>query len=351
MQIIINKYLVLLLPLLLLIGCQNTPHNSKITPASPEAVLIEYLHANFEAGWFNHSKKSYALLAKQDRQYKSLKEYLSGNKKLIPELRSFLTQNSRIEFIETTKSQQKTTLKYKITSPIYNEFSNYITHWLSGDSEKQKELLKEFQSLPKDQYKSSIETQDLVFEDGSWKIFIDYVTLKKIDALNDQADKLIPQVYLCEFKHADHLFRDFDKLLKVKSIYQKILETDPDNSISSRLKTIDNCIAKGVIYDKNRNYVVANNVRVSETQNSNMTISGELANYSNLAFSEVGITVHYLDKYGTTIHIKKYTPIYSSSPEVNRLPPGYKYEFWYVETDIPNNWNHQIKVYVTNLEI
>jgi hypothetical protein len=330
--------------------------NESSPQQGPEDVLLKYLDAQLKAGMFSKSKETYRLLSQKDKDTTTEEEYLSrgasGASSLSQAVATALLE--KISHTIKTNVAEGDTVRIEVETSfpdLPDDIQGAIVKTDDADLEK-----KALSYLKSDavRLKTTVEPYTLVKEAEGWRVFLDLGKEKRIRALVDQAEALVPSLDMLGPIDGVVLESMKSKLLSAQEKYKEALSLGDDFRAKSNLTYLEEKIDKLRFYEQYKDKLEIKNVRVAEGRYGGQGVFGEIKNNGDVALTRVGIIIYFLDKNGSAVHEMTQHPVFitktSFGEDAIPLKPNYSRQFGYKADSAPNDWAEKVKVVVSDVE-
>lgn len=331
----LTRHAILVLSLLtILAGCN-------LFGPSPKDVLSQYLDSYYKGDF----AKSYEKLSSSDKSTKSQQEFaesFGGYGTLMK------AAAGKVSFVvkDVKVTGNKAVATVDVTSPDLSSFAGDFMgaafRSAFGGQDSRKELDKAIAERLKSKdlpMATNTEEHELIKDKDGWRVYLGWEHLKKIAELKKQAEKLEKQ----------------KKFAEAKAKYGEVLSLVRDAEASKKQKEMDDKIAKYKDIQAYLPSVEVRNISVGKGFLGDTGVFGEVKNKGDKTLKKVEVTAYCLDKSGTVVFEKSYSPIlvseYSYSMRGNKpLKPNYSEQFGFKVNEAPSDWSGKVKVEVTDLE-
>jgi len=329
-------FLVLLFP-----ACKN------IFGPGPEKILGTFINLTLE----NKHEEAYSYISSKDHSVKNLKVYLD-EKKTNP-FTSSVPLKSSFKILSVKTDGQRATAEVEISEPDFAKVFQDILgvallSSLGGDGKKEieKEIAKKYEKgeIP---LVSKKESYQLVKEEAGWKVFFDWETAMKVEALLKEAKDLYAakkyEEALNKYKQAEGLDGDNDEVTKgIEETTKKYEE----------FKQKEEYIKNILLYDLKAKYYS------TYLQKRVPGVEFKLKNKGSKTLNKVEVTVFFKDKTGAVIAEETYHPVIVtefSLMDNKPLKPNY---IWKLEQgrfmqakSVPSEWKQgSVAAKITDIE-
>jgi hypothetical protein len=325
-------------PLLLPVACDRYPESG------PEAALNNYLDAYYKGRY----EEAYGYISSQDRSVKNLKSYLAENKNNANPLEAAYAKNIAIDIVTTNATDAQASARALITLPDINYMLKGLGSKVSGsvpgsvDTQKAGKLLAQKYSGKEVPTRSKEETYQLVREQGTWKIHLDWQAEivarekeERIAALLEEARQL----------------RQSGSLQSAIEKYEQVLELDSEIILAKQ--GIADTKREIKEYEEKQEYI--KNVSLYDLKAKFYTIYADnklpgvefkLKNNGERLLREIEVTVYFKDSNGKTIAEERYHPVLAMKKSYNGdqviLKQNYIWQMengnFYKAASVPTEW-------------
>jgi hypothetical protein len=297
----IIRSLLLAIALLLPLACGKSPGST------PDAVLTTYLDAYYKGRY----EEAYGQVSSQDRSVKTLQDYLAENKNTASPLAEIFADNIAIKVLSASESDATVTARVAITLPDIDGMLKGLTGTATGSAPTAVDTGKAGRALAKKYERKEVptiskkETYQLVREQGTWKVHLDWqaeiITRqkeKRIAALLEEARQL---------RQSGSLQSALEKYAQVLALDSEIVLADQGIEDTKReireYQDKQEYIKKVSLYDlKAKFYTVYADNKVPG-------VEFKLKNNGERLLREVEVTVYFKDTTGKTIAEERYHPV------------------------------------------
>lgn len=324
---------------------------------SPEEIVLTFLNESLKAGASGRSKETYRLLSHRDKDITSENEYLSSvasgasniSETTLSALGKKISKSIKTSIIEGDSA----TIAVEISTPrLPHNLRKALLDSITPELEANVVSYLESSEL---QFDANIESYKLVREPDGWKVFLDFGTKKKIEALVDDADALVGSSQMLWPIDGSVLESMKPKLLSAQEKYEKALSLGDDFTAKSHLENVNKQIDKLRFFEQYKHKIEIRNVRVGDTSYSGKGVFGEIKNNGDAILTSVKITIYFLDKNNNAIHEMKYHPVLvtqrSFGDDAVPLKPNYSRQFGVKTDGAPDDWAEKIKVELSDIGV
>ncbi len=322
-----------------------------------EEVLLKYLNAQLKAGMSGKSKETYRLISQRDKDATTEGEYLAS----VASSASSLSQAAMSAIREKISYTIKTSVAeaYTVTIGVETSFPDFPDDLRTaivntGNAELEQKVLSYLKSDGL-RFKTSVDSYVLVKEADGWRVFLDFAKEKKIRALVDQAEELVPSLQMLRPLDGVVLESMKPKLLSAQEKYKEALSLGDDFRAKNNLKYLEEKIEKLRFYEQYKDKVEIRNVQVAEGRYGGKGVFGEVKNNGDVALTRVGIIIYLLDKSGNAVHEMTYHPVFVTKKSFGEdeipLKPNYTRQFGYKADSAPNDWAEKVRVVVSDIGV
>jgi hypothetical protein len=322
----------------------------KIFGPSPNQVLNNFLDATFKQKY----AEAYSYVSAEDQANKDLQCYLKEKDRSDYPLAQAIVTKTSYKIIKLEKSDKTATAEVELTFPDANSvFADSMSEAFKSAldtkdiKETNKILAKKLESgeIP---LRTGIKTYRLVKDEEGWKVFLDWKTEKKINALLAEADALK------EAKKLNGAAEKYEQILKLDSemVNAKIGLKETEKEIKS-FEEKQTYIENVILYDLKAKYY--------ETflDGKIPGVEFKLKNKGDRTLKGVDIAVYFKDDNGTIIAEEDYHPVlvseYSFGNDNKPLKPNYVWQMergkFYQAKSVPSEWKEgAVSAKITDIE-